>query len=570
MDYLTLRKHCQELNQALQDRPLLARVFAIPGRGFCLRLKRADSFSDFIFQLDPATQGCHLSNSAIEIEKTNSLLRQMQRLLINGRIVGVETAGAETELQFDRVVKIQIAVIDNFFGNRSDYFLICEFTGRIADIFLCDNEMKIIDRFGRTSNNSIGSRYRLPNSDCALNPFLACDSDLEKIFQGPHQTWADKLGILSPQFSKELAWRSRANKTIAGLIEAFREIISESLAATTWLTIADGRAKAITGYDLHYLPGTEKKSFVTVGAALEFCEKQLIATGRFDQAKQQVRSHFDRELHNRRRVLLQQLQLQKEFADADRLQKTGNLLVANLYRIKPGADSIELEDWDTGEKITILLDPAKSASNQAQRYFQRFRKAQRGQAEVARRIKELEAEMSWLKEQIWLTDNAQSEADLPEIEKKNRQKGKTTGNSSAARRKKPYFPHFAELDNCRFFIGKNGRQNDMLTFQVASAKDRWFHANDVPGAHVIAKKLQGEFNETDIFRGALLAAWFSFARDSSKVAVDTTEVSRVKKIPGGGPGRVSYTHQTTLFVNPQDAKNLFGLSTEPKTGESNA
>ncbi|MDN5280450.1 MAG: hypothetical protein PWR01_4415, partial [Clostridiales bacterium] len=95
----------------------------------------------------------------------------------------------------------------------------------------------------------------------------------------------------------------------------------------------------------------------------------------------------------------------------------------------------------------------------------------------------------------------------------------------------------------------------------------WFHANDVPGAHVILKKPDGEIEEKDLLRGALLAAWFSFARQSSKVAVDTTQVAHVKKIPGGGPGRVSYTHQNTLYVNPQQAAELVA-SAESQSGEN--
>ena len=114
-----------------------------------------------------------------------------------------------------------------------------------------------------------------------------------------------------------------------------------------------------------------------------------------------------------------------------------------------------------------------------------------------------------------------------------------------------------EKDNCRFFVGRNCRQNDILTFQIAKKGDWWFHANDVPGSHVILKKLEGQITEDDIYRGAVLAAWFSFARDSSKVAVDNTDVAFVKKIPGGGPGRVSYTHQKTMFVNPQEVKESF-------------
>ena len=79
---------------------------------------------------------------------------------------------------------------------------------------------------------------------------------------------------------------------------------------------------------------------------------------------------------------------------------------------------------------------------------------------------------------------------------------------------------------------------------------------------MILKKPEGEVTEQDLLRGAVLAAWFSFARESGKVSVDATEVANVKRIPGGMPGRVSYTRQHTIVVDPGQAKSLL-IEVEP-------
>ncbi len=564
MDYLTLKKHCNELAQTLNDKPLLARIFTIPGRGFSLRLKRNTGFEDLVIQLEPSIQGCWLTRRAIEIDKSSNLLRQMQRLLINGRIVALELAGSEKMLQFDRVLKIQIAVIDNFFGHRSDFFIVCEFTGRIADLFLCDKNLKILERLGNTANNSIGNTYQLPDSTCRINPFTAELPELEKTFNSSPQSWFELIGGFSPQLAKELARRTRDQKTPLALASELKSILEQnSSEPLAYLVQKETGIQALYGFR----PVITAREFPSVGAALDFAEQQLIASRRFATAQSQILQHFRRELKKREQIMEIQRQLLKEFSNAAELQKIGNLLVANLYQIPANAKSITLDDWETGQKLTIRLDPAKPASAQAQKYFQRYRKAQRGTIEVARRIKEIEADIAWLQEQIWLAENAASEADLPEIERKNFTKRKEKSEAGSGRRKKIHFPPILEIDDCRYYVGKNGRQNDLLTFQVAGKKDRWFHANDVPGAHVILKKLRGEIEEIDIQRGALLAAWFSFARDSSKVAVDTTEVAWVKKIPGGGPGRVSYTHQNTIFVNPQQARELIDASDAHNSGE---
>ncbi len=174
-------------------------------------------------------------------------------------------------------------------------------------------------------------------------------------------------------------------------------------------------------------------------------------------------------------------------------------------------------------------------------------------------------EIRWLREQIWLTETATREADLclDEPAGDHKKRGKKSPDTVARGRKfRPDFQPALVIDNCRYFVGRNAKQNDQLTFQLARRGDYWFHANEVPGAHVIAKKAAGEMNETDLVRGASLAAWFSFARESSKVAVDYTDVAHVKRIPGGSPGRVSYTHQKTLLVNPALAGELLNENHE--------
>ena len=117
---------------------------------------------------------------------------------------------------------------------------------------------------------------------------------------------------------------------------------------------------------------------------------------------------------------------------------------------------------------------------------------------------------------------------------------------------------FLELDGCRFYVGRNGRQNDLVTFGLGRRGDLWAHAHEVPGAHVVAKRADGSPTPRDAERAALLAAWFSFARDAGKVPVDVTDIAHVRRIPGGGPGRVSFTHQRTILVSPREAEALLG------------
>ncbi len=132
-----------------------------------------------------------------------------------------------------------------------------------------------------------------------------------------------------------------------------------------------------------------------------------------------------------------------------------------------------------------------------------------------------------------------------------RSKEPSNKNKNAKNPKVMIKPSF-EQNGCKYYVGHNAKQNDLITFKIGKKGDIWFHANDVPGAHVVLKKPEGDINEEDLLAGARFAALNSFAKNSSKVLVDYTDVSNVKRIPNGGLGQVSYTNQHTIVVELGD------------------
>jgi len=91
-----------------------------------------------------------------------------------------------------------------------------------------------------------------------------------------------------------------------------------------------------------------------------------------------------------------------------------------------------------------------------------------------------------------------------------------------------------------------------VTFQAAHAGDWWLHTQGIPGAHVVIRA-QDEAPTRTLHEAATLAAWFSQARDSSRVPVVYTRRRHVKKARGARPGMVVYEQERTLFVTPDPA-----------------
>jgi predicted ribosome quality control (RQC) complex YloA/Tae2 family protein len=99
-------------------------------------------------------------------------------------------------------------------------------------------------------------------------------------------------------------------------------------------------------------------------------------------------------------------------------------------------------------------------------------------------------------------------------------------------------------------VGRSARQNDAVTFDLAAPQDLWFHARQIPGAHVILRVAGRSPTREALLQAATLAATYSQARGATTVPVDYTLVRNVRRIKGGKPGLVHYSGETTLQVHP--------------------
>ena len=556
MDYLTLKSQIKYLSEKLNRNPIVIRAYDRSGRSIFLRLKTSDGIEDLALCLDSPNQGLWLSGHCDEVEKNSLIVRGLNRTIINSRLADIQLAGNEDSGQFDRVVRLHFVSIDEFFGNRSDYYIFCEFTGRISDIFFCDSDFKILDRVSRTSNNLVGEVYRLPDSFKLINPNKADNNELLEAFSSVSSEWTNKIGFVSPILTKEIEFRLKeSNDSNENRLKVFKEILAEHLNSKVYLYKKGTKVSAVSSYELKHVAESdfEVEEFENVNDVMNYIEDSLIGPRRLEQEKKNILSQLNRLLKQKKQLLNEQFKLKEKYEGADKYQILGDLITANLYRIKPGSICLEAEDWNTGEIVKIELEPEKTPAANAKKYYNLCKKCKRGVVEVEKRINNLNSDIKWFEEQIWLAENAESESwlHIEENTKTNRKlknKENINKNKNSKNAKIIIKPSFEE-NGCKYYVGHNAKQNDQITFKIGKKGDIWFHANDVPGAHVILKKNEGTITEEDIITGAKLAALNSFAKNSSKVPVDYTDVNNVKRIPNGGAGQVSYTNQHTIVVD---------------------
>jgi predicted ribosome quality control (RQC) complex YloA/Tae2 family protein len=348
MDYLTLKQHVKWFSGLVDEKPLLIRAIDLPGRAFALRLKTKERRDNLVASLDNPGQGLRLTCECCEVDKNSAFVRTVNRLLVNGRLMSVSLAGNESEGCFDRVVKLHFAVVDSFFGHRTDYLIFCEFTGRISDVFICDADQTIIDRMSRTTNNLIGETYRLPDSAPLLSPFADNAEAIRQAFAAPHETWRDRVGAISPRLQKEIVYRSACENSLPENV--FAQIVHESTIsgrAFVYLNQQNKKLAAVSCFELKSMTDCEQMLFDSVNQAMNWIEESLVAARRLHESKSRVLTALRRGLKEREELFEQQRQLLDKYRNAEELQNKGNLLVANLYQIRPGSSCITLEDWET-------------------------------------------------------------------------------------------------------------------------------------------------------------------------------------------------------------------------------
>ena len=245
--------------------------------------------------------------------------------------------------------------------------------------------------------------------------------------------------------------------------------------------------------------------------------------------------------------------------DSDKLRLYGELLTANISQITQGASEVTVTSYYDGSDVTIPLDPRCSPSKNAQSYYKRYAKSKTAVKEKTKQLEDTGDSIEYLESCLVLIDNADSIATLEtlrnELEetgyiRRRRARGQKPPKFKAAPRK------HTTTDGFTVLVGRNNRENDVLTLEMAAKGDYWLHTKDIPGSHVILRSEGREISDTAILEAARLAALYSKAKNSENVPVDYVPIRYVKKPSGAKPGKVIFTHNRTVYVDPGEPDSV--------------
>jgi predicted ribosome quality control (RQC) complex YloA/Tae2 family protein len=259
--------------------------------------------------------------------------------------------------------------------------------------------------------------------------------------------------------------------------------------------------------------------------------------------------------------------------DVPALRARAALLLAHLREIPRGASEVTLLDTteDPPRARQLALDPARSPRAQAEAWFERARKLERGAAIARARLEDTVQALARAR----ALRNASASDDAPEgtwaeIEaflagQRASDGGRRTPAARAAR-PGPRLPYrrIEGVGAREIRVGRSARDNDLLTRDHAAPHDLWLHARNVAGAHVVVPLARGEVCPSELLvDAATLAAHFSDLAGERVVEVDHLPRGRVRKRRGMAPGQVELDHPKTIAVRlePDRLARLLGKPT---------
>ncbi len=500
----------------------------------------------------------------------------LRKRLCGARLSAVEQAGLE------RVLLLKFDA-HNELGDEIELTVAVEIMGRHSNIILIDERGLVIDAVKRIDSDLSSMRLILPGIKYELPPAQEkqnlLEHDAETMAAFVKQCKGYKLDKalmsviqgISPIVAREIAYRT------TGFTDApVDEIVPEKWEKLTYQIHHLQKILGATGAPTMALIGDKPIDFTFI-ALLQY-GVSAISRAYPDFSSMLDQYYVKRDLNDRmkaksqdllkllanvsariaKKLAIQQEEL-KQCADREQYRINGDLINANLHLLEKGDILAEVVNYFSEDcsMIKIKLDPTLSPAQNAQKYYKEYRKAQGAEQHLTELIEQGQAELTYIDSVLDALSRAETERELAEIRQELTEQGFLKSHVQKGRpgKQPPKLPplKFISDDGFTILIGRNNQQNDKLTLRDSRNYDIWLHTLHSPGSHTVIVCEDRQPPNRTIEQAAQLAAYHSSARQSGLVPVDYTFVKYVSKPRGAKPGMVIYTHQSTLYVHPDEA-----------------
>jgi predicted ribosome quality control (RQC) complex YloA/Tae2 family protein len=493
----------------------------------------------------------------------------LRKHLSSAKITAVSQQG------LDRVFILSFEAKDEMM-HKTSLQLIAEIMGKHSNIILV-REGRVLDSIRRVSVDISSKRQVLPGSAYTpppteqYNPVSMSETSLEELvlpardirvsghltsrFQGMSKQSAEEIIFLSGLDPAAPSFSSTQARILAKTLKAF---YTKALTDPKPCIQLNDQALPVFFSVIPYqtYPKEGRLSFETANEMLDYYYTKRETARRLSRKKETLGSLMKKAVAKLNKKIKIYLESLEEAKKADVLTNRAQMITANIYRLHKGMNRFEAADFISGDPVSIPLDITLTPAQNAQKLFKKATKLKTAEKINTRQLKIAVDERDSIENMLMYIQKAESLSDLDEIAWQMEKGGLLSsrhkkGKASPPPESKPR--EFLSPSGYTILVGKNDRQNDIVTMRLADKSDIWFHAKNIPGSHVLLQTHGTALEQLDdetVLMAASLAAKYSSAVQSGKTPVDYTQRQNVKKPPGSRPGKVIYDHYFTVYVEP--------------------
>ncbi|WP_414567683.1 NFACT family protein [Nostoc sp. CCY 9925] len=486
---------------------------------------------------------------------------------------GLALVAIEAIAPWERVIDLQFARRP---GETALYHVYVEVMGKYSNVILTDASNIIITAAHQVSQQQssvrpiqTGQPYETPPKLTGTIPNLS----------ESQERWQERVSLVPGAIKRQLL------KSYSGLSAALLETMllaanipsetsTDTLKSEDWQRLFERWQEWLQALDSSkFQPAWTKDGYTVMGwGGVKSVKNTQELLNRYytDQLNQQLFSQLRHQLSQKLNNILGKLRNKaqtfktrlQQSDRADEYRQKADLLMAHLQNWEPGMKEIIIPDFESNEPVAIALQPDKNAVQNAQGLYKQHQKLKRARSAVEPLLLEVQTEIDYLEQveaAIAQIDNYQTAEDLQALEEIREEligqkylEDPEYRNRSSNEAASSNFHRYHTPSGFEVLIGRNNRQNDQLTFRVAGDYDLWFHAQEIPGSHVLLRLKPGAVaEEADLQFVANLAAYYSRARQSDQVPVVYTQLKHVYKPKGAKPGIAIYKQESIVWGKPQ-------------------
>lgn len=566
LDGLTMSVLAKELNERLQTGQI-QKLYQIDKTTLLFKIRALNEDQSLVITVG-ATPAMYLSKPLQDLPKEPSSLCMFLRKHIEGsRIVKVE------QINGDRIMCIQTDKLE-MDGSITSTFIYVELMGKysncifVQDGVILESLIHVSPLMNRERSISPKLYYELPPNanrvsliDFDYNEIKnlltsfgdgTVQQSIRTIFNGFGKPLLDEVLLTSDLSGNEII-SDLIPTQVDALAKALYELKIKLNESNGLLTlINDNNKKAHATFILQNYKVL--KEYSTISEALEESIHNTKSIHTADKELEKILTAAIKKEEGRHQKIKDELD---DTNKMDTYKLYGDILMINAHLQVQYEPSIQLQNLlsEEGELLTIPLKPNLTIVENGQWYYKLYTKLKNRMVSGEYQLNASTTKLEYLKSILYSISLATTRESLEEIRKECMDAGiiKKSKKPLSYKLGKSNYIHLT-INEGEIFIGRNNQQNEYLTHRFAKPTDIWFHTQDIQGSHLILR-LNVEPDDMILSKVAQYAAYFSKARETSKVPVDYTYIKNIKKPPGSPLGFVIFSTHQTMIVEPKKPDN---------------